>query len=189
MAKKIGVLALQGGFASHARMIEAVGGSVVYIRQPSDFAGCQGIVLPGGESTAITWLLRKQGLFAPLLQACSYLPVLATCAGLILLGREGTDARVNQMRLLDIAVKRNGYGAQVDSFTQQVSLCNGCEIPGVFIRAPKITALGEGVEVIGTVDQEPVLVQQGLVIAATFHPELTNDTTIHKRFFALCANH
>jgi 5'-phosphate synthase pdxT subunit len=137
----------------------------------------------------MTWLLKREGLFDALRKAAERLPVFATCAGLILLGKGVRDPRVEQLELLDITVERNGYGAQVDSFEGRVQLADGGIIEGVFIRAPKIKAVGPSVTVLGTCEGEPVLVQQGNILAASFHPELGGDLLLHKMLLSLKLGH
>jgi 5'-phosphate synthase pdxT subunit len=177
---------LQGDFREHAAMLARIGADPVLVRLPEQLAELDGLVVPGGESTTIGRLARLYGLDVPL--AAFDRPVLATCAGMILLAREAVDGVPDQLLLgmLDVTVRRNGYGRQVFSFEADVALA-GDRVPvrGVFIRAPRIERLGPDVEVVGTFDGEPVLVREGAVLAASFHPELTEDTRVHERFLAL----
>jgi 5'-phosphate synthase pdxT subunit len=172
----VGVLALQGGFSNHLDMLRGLGAAGREVRVPADLAGLDAIVLPGGESTTMTLGIEREGLSEPLSDFVrSGKPVLATCAGTILLD----DAHLG---LLDISCERNAYGAQTHSFEGPVELAGGHEFPGVFIRAPKIVRVGEGVDVVATLDGAPVGVRRGAVTAHTFHPELTDDKTIHLEF-------
>jgi 5'-phosphate synthase pdxT subunit len=173
----IGVLAVQGNFREHAAMLQRLGADVVEVRKPEELEGLDGLVIPGGESTAIMRLIRLYGLEEAIRRFAE--PIFGTCAGLILLDRE-------HLGLVDVAVDRNAYGRQVASFETDLEL-HGEERPlrGVFIRAPRIRETGPEVEVLAELDGEPVLVRQGRFLAATFHPELTDDTRAHERFLEL----
>jgi 5'-phosphate synthase pdxT subunit len=174
---RIGVLALQGNFREHAAMLRGLDAEPVEVRRRDQLAGLDGLVVPGGESTAIGRLMRIGGLEEPVAEFPGAL--LGTCAGMILFARD-------HLGLLDVEVGRNAFGRQVASFEADVQL-EGEEAPlrGVFIRAPRVVDLGPEVEVLGTLDREPVLVRQGRVLAASFHPELTDDTRVHERFLQL----
>jgi 5'-phosphate synthase pdxT subunit len=185
-ALRIGVLAVQGDVREHAAMLAGLGADVVEVRRPEDLEGLDGVVLPGGESTAIGRLVRLAGLDEPLRDFPG--PLFGTCAGLILLAREATDGVPGQplLGLLDVAVRRNGYGRQVASFEADLTLARGEEpLRGVFIRAPLITDRGPGVEVLAELAGDPVLVREGRILAASFHPELTGDARVHERFLDL----
>jgi 5'-phosphate synthase pdxT subunit len=174
---RIGVLALQGNFREHAAMLRRLGAEAVEVRKPEQLDGLDGLVVPGGESTAIRRLMRVSGLEEPVAGFPG--PLFGTCAGLILFDR-------SHLGLLDVDAVRNAYGRQVASFEAEVDLAGEEEpIRGVFIRAPRIGELGAGVEVLGRLDDEPVLVREGRVLAASFHPELTEDTRVHERFLEL----
>lgn len=176
-ALRIGVLALQGNFREHAAVLERLGANVVEVRKPDQLDGLDGLVVPGGESTAMRRLMRIYGLEEPLGSFPG--PLFGTCAGMILFDRRHLD-------LIDVEVERNAYGRQVASFEEDVEL-DGEEKPlrGVFIRAPRLEEAGPDVEVLGRLRGEPVLVRQGRVLAASFHPELTDDTRVHERFLAM----
>jgi len=178
---RIGVLALQGAFREHAATLERLGAEVVEVRLPAELEGLDGLVLPGGESTTIMRLAELYGLDRALREYRG--AVLGTCAGMIVLDREHLD-------LADLVVDRNAYGRQVKSFEADVRL-DGDERPlrGVFIRAPRIRELGAGVEVLGELDGEPVLVRDGRMLLASFHPELTDDTRVHELFLELVREH
>jgi 5'-phosphate synthase pdxT subunit len=174
---RIGVLALQGAFREHAQMLRRLGAEVVEVRLPEELEGLDGLVIPGGESTTIMRLARIYGLD----DAIQRYPgaIFGTCAGMIVLDRA-------HLGLADLEVDRNAYGRQVRSFEADVDL-EGDERPlrGVFIRAPRIRELGEDVDVLGSLDGEPVLVRDGRLLLAAFHPELTDDTRVHERFLDL----
>jgi pyridoxal 5'-phosphate synthase pdxT subunit len=174
---RIGVLALQGAFREHARVLRSLGADVVEVRLPDELDGLDGLVIPGGESTTILRLAALYGLDEAIRTFRG--PVFGTCAGMIVLDRE-------HLGLADLRVDRNAYGRQVQSFEAEVALA-GHERPleGVFIRAPRIRELGENVEVLGELDGEPVLVRDGRLLLAAFHPELTDDTRVHERFIEM----
>jgi 5'-phosphate synthase pdxT subunit len=174
---RIGVLAVQGNFREHAAMLRRLGAEPVEVRKPKQLEGLDGLVIPGGESTAIMRLVRLYGLEEAIREFTR--PVLGTCAGMILLDR-------HHLGVLDLEVERNAYGRQVASFEADLSL-EGDERPlrGVFIRAPRVGDVGSEVEVLAELDGEPVLLRDGRVIVASFHPELTDDTRVHERFLDL----
>jgi pyridoxal 5'-phosphate synthase pdxT subunit len=174
---RIGVLALQGAFREHAAALGKLGAEVVEVRLPEELDRPDGLVVPGGESTTIMRLAELYGLDEAIRSYRG--AVFGTCAGMIVLDREHLD-------LVDLVVDRNAFGRQVKSFEADVDLV-GDEIPlrGVFIRAPRIRILGDGVEVVGTLDGEPVLVQDGRFLLASFHPELTDDLRVHELFLAM----
>jgi pyridoxal 5'-phosphate synthase pdxT subunit len=171
------VLALQGAFREHVQVLRRLGADVVEVRLPEELEGLDGLVIPGGESTSIMRLARIYGLDEAIRRYRG--AILGTCAGMIVLGRA-------HLGLADLDVDRNAYGRQVRSFEADVELEDG-EPPlhGVLIRAPRIRGLGEDVDVLGTLDGEPVLVRDGRLLLAAFHPELTEDTRVHERFLEL----
>ncbi len=182
----VGVLALQGAFVAHQRALEDAGATTRQVRQPADLAGVDGLVIPGGESTTMSKLLSSSGLFDDVKALLSDgLPVLGTCAGMILLASEVLDGRPDQLSFgaIDISVQRNGYGRQVDSFETDLDVV-GFDHPfhAVFIRAPKVVSIGANVEVLAEYDGVPVVARQGQVMVASFHPELTHDARLHARF-------
>ena len=184
---KVGVLALQGAFREHREVLEALGISTLEVRVPEHLSGVDALVLPGGESTTMTRLLRTSGLHDPLVERLrDGMPAFGTCAGLILLSAEVRDGRPDQVPLgvLDVTVRRNGYGRQRDSFETGLDVAGltGAAFPGVFIRAPVIERAGESVEVLAAHEGLPVLVRQGSVWASTFHPELSGDLRVHQQF-------
>jgi 5'-phosphate synthase pdxT subunit len=179
----VGVLALQGDFAAHAAALEALGHRAVEVRTAAELERLDGLVLPGGESTVQLKLIAREGLAEPLdAFVRSGRPVLATCAGLVLSSRAVTNPEQHAFGWLDVAVARNAWGRQLDSFE---AVSDSDDLPLVFIRAPRITRVGAGVEVLATFRGEPVLVRQGNVTGATFHPELTADRRVHRDAFAV----
>jgi len=181
----IGILGLQGAFARHRAALEKLGAANRLVRYPEELDGVDGLIIPGGETTTMSKLLDESGLRTVLVAFARERPVFGTCAGMVLMAREAGDARVETLDLLDIAVARNAYGRQVDSFTRPLEISlNGtlAELRGVFIRAPRILKIGGGVEVLASVDGEPVFVRQGRHMACAFHPELSGTTTIHQYF-------
>jgi 5'-phosphate synthase pdxT subunit len=178
----IGVLALQGGFAAHRRMLRSLGADVREVRVPDDLDGLDGLVLPGGESTTMTLGIEREGLATPLRElAAAGTPILGTCAGLIMLDRE-------HLQIMDIVARRNAFGRQVRSFEADLDVegIDGPPLRAVFIRAPWIAEHGDGVEILAAFEGHPVAAREGDVLAIAFHPELGRDTRIHERFLALC---
>ncbi len=182
---------MQGAFAEHIRALEACGARTRVLRSAEDLDGLDGIVLPGGESTTMTMLMERVGLSGPLRGAIEGgMPTLATCAGVIVLARKVLDGIADQqgLGLLDIAVRRNGYGRQVDSFEAELEIAGlGAKtFPGVFIRSPVVESTG-AVEVIATHEGRAVAVRQGHILALCFHPELTRDLRLHREFVLMAA--
>jgi 5'-phosphate synthase pdxT subunit len=179
----VGVLALQGGFAAHARMLRELGAGVREVRVPAGLDGLDGLVIPGGESTTMTLGIEREGLAGPLRAfATSGRAVLGTCAGLILLDRA-------HLGLMDIEAERNAFGRQVRSFEADLDVAglDGPPLRAVFIRAPWISAHGDGVEILATVDGHAVAARQESLTVVAFHPELGRDTRLHERFLVACA--
>ena len=186
---KVGVLALQGAFARHCEVLTALGAATLEVRTPVDLEAVDAMVMPGGESTTMSMLLDSSGLRTPLAgRMADGLPVLGTCAGMILLAVRVTDGRPDQRSFaaIDIDVRRNGYGRQVDSFEDEFPVA-GLDGPfhGVFIRAPVVERVGPTVEVLARVDTIPVLCREGSVLVSSFHPEMSGDGRIHERFLDL----
>jgi 5'-phosphate synthase pdxT subunit len=170
---RIGVLAVQGNFREHAAMLRRLGAEVVEVRKPEQLDGLDGLVIPGGESTTFTRLMRLYGLDAAV--RSFERPIFGTCAGMIVLGRD-------HLGLTDLAVRRNAFGRQVASFETDLDVGLGEPVRAVFIRAPWIDEVGPGVEVLAEVDGHPVLARDGRILVASFHPELTDDVRIHELF-------
>jgi 5'-phosphate synthase pdxT subunit len=186
---KVGVLALQGAFAQHAAVLARLGAEPREVRTPADLDGVAALVLPGGESTTMSLLLDSSGLFDEIAARLSTgMPAFGTCAGMILLGREILDGRADQrcFGAVDIAVRRNAFGRQVDSFEADLAVTGIPDperrFPAVFIRAPVVEETGPSVEVLAAVDGRAVLCRSGRVFVAAFHPELSNDTRLHELF-------
>jgi 5'-phosphate synthase pdxT subunit len=185
-AMKIGVLALQGDFDAHRRRLEQLGAEVVLVKKPEQLDQIDGLVIPGGESGTFLKLLGEAG-FEKLKQFVHSKPTFGTCAGAILLASEVENPKQAGLGALDIRIRRNAYGRQVDSSIREGKL-NGSPIEMVFIRAPKIEHVGPEVEVIATEGNDPVAVRQGKTMAATFHPELSEDPRVHQVFLELVGN-
>jgi 5'-phosphate synthase pdxT subunit len=183
VAPRIGVLSLQGDFERHGAMLAALGAEPGRVTLPRDLEGLEALLLPGGESSTMLRLLEATGLREPLERFVRERPVLGTCAGVILLAREVADVPAPPLGVLDIAVERNAYGRQIDSFSDTLDApVLGGTFDGVFIRAPRIRRVGPGVEVVATHRGEPVAVRAGRVAGLCFHPELTPDVRFHRWF-------
>jgi 5'-phosphate synthase pdxT subunit len=198
----IGVLALQGDFDAHRRRLEQLGAEVVLVKKPEQFDAIDGLVIPGGESGTFLKLLGEEG-FAKLRAFVHAKPTFGTCAGAILLATDVENPKQAGLDALDIRIRRNAYGRQIDSSIREGKLlpnalkangdakpehdqASGSPLEMVFIRAPKIERIGPNVEILATEGSDPVAVRQGRVMAATFHPELSDDTRVHQAFLDLC---
>jgi 5'-phosphate synthase pdxT subunit len=175
----VGVLAIQGDFEAHAKVLEALGATTREVRKPADLDGLDGLVIPGGESTTMTLGIEREGLAEPLRRlVAAGKPVLGTCAGMIMLDRSHLD-------LLDVTCERNAFGRQVRSFEADLDVASlDGPVRGVFIRAPRVAERGEGVEVLAELDGAPVAVRQDNILAVAFHPETTGDTRLHEWLLA-----
>ncbi len=188
---KIGILALQGAFVEHEKVLDQLGVTSVEIRNLDDFQQDQndlsGLILPGGESTTMGKLLRDQNMLIPIREAIlSGLPVFGTCAGLILLAKEITSQEESHLGTMDMVVERNAYGRQLGSFYTEAE-CKGVgQIPMTFIRGPIISSVGEGVEILATVENQIVAAQEKNMLVSSFHPELTDDVRLHQYFINMC---
>lgn len=185
----VGVLALQGAFALHQELLESLGRRVRQVRRPEHLEGIDRLVVPGGESTTMSMLAERSGLLEPLRELTSSgIPVFGTCAGAILLSTHIRDGRADQHCLgaIDIVTRRNGFGRQVDSFTEPVHITgiDGPAFTAVCIRAPVIDDVGDGVQVLARIDGHPALVRQGAIMVSIFHPELADDTRVHELFLS-----
>jgi 5'-phosphate synthase pdxT subunit len=187
--KRVGVLSLQGDFAAHGAALERAGAEPVYVRERAQFSTLDGLVIPGGESTTMLKLLRKENLLEDLAEFGSRKPVFGTCAGAIVMAKHVTNPAQESLGMMDIEVERNAYGRQVDSRVAELNACaeftgrtGAGKLEAVFIRAPIIRRVGAGVNVLAEYDGTPVLVEQGRHIASTFHPELTKDLRVHALF-------
>jgi 5'-phosphate synthase pdxT subunit len=193
---KVGVLSLQGDFTAHGRMLARLGAEVVYVREAAQLADVLGVILPGGESTTMLKLLDEEKLFDPLIDFAARRPLFGTCAGTILMASEVSHPQQRSMNLLDIAVERNAYGRQLDSSIRRIEpseeLARRTQpggFEGVFIRAPIIRRVGANVRILAREGDHPVLIEQDKHMAATFHPELTNDERIHRLFLDKARSH
>ncbi|HEX4007497.1 MAG TPA: pyridoxal 5'-phosphate synthase glutaminase subunit PdxT [Acidobacteriaceae bacterium] len=180
---RIGVLALQGDYDAHAQALRDVGAEPVLIRKPEELSGIDGLLIPGGESTTFLKFLERNGFFDALQDFVRTMPTFGTCAGCILLATEVTHPPQASLGVLNATVERNAYGRQIDSSIH----IGDTRLPGgplemVYIRAPRIVKTGDGVKVLAERDGFPVLVEQGHIMAATFHPELSSDRRVHRRF-------
>jgi 5'-phosphate synthase pdxT subunit len=185
---RIGILAIQGDYAAHAEALAESGAEPIEVRKPDQLAGLDGLILPGGESTTMLKFLKLR-FFEALEQFCGSHPVFGTCAGAILLAREVRNPKQRSLGILDAVVERNAYGRQIDSAILRAET----ELPGgplemVFIRAPRIVETGAGVQVLARRDGSPALVRQGVVMAATFHPELSSDRRVHRLFVQIVSD-
>jgi 5'-phosphate synthase pdxT subunit len=190
--KKVGVLALQGDFEAHSRALARAGAEPVLARTASDLQDLDGLVIPGGESTTMLKLLNVENMVAPLVEFGRRRPIFGTCAGAILLAREVTHPAQQSLDLMDLTVERNGYGRQIDSRVAHVAptpefahRTHPGDLEAVFIRAPIIRRLGADARVLATYQGDPVLVQQGRHLVATFHPELSADSRVHDLFLSM----
>jgi pyridoxal 5'-phosphate synthase pdxT subunit len=183
---KIGVLALQGDFDAHRRRLEELGAEVVLVKKPEQLDAIDGLIIPGGESGTFLKLLGEEG-FDKLRQFVHVKPTFGTCAGAILLASEVENPQQKGLGAINIRIRRNAYGRQIDSSIRE-GLLGSSPLEMVFIRAPKIEHVGAGVEIIATEGADPVAVRQGRAMAATFHPELSDDPRVHKAFLDLVAD-
>ena len=178
---QVGILALQGDFEAHEKILRGLGAGVVQVRVPDDLVGLDALIIPGGESTVMTLGIEREGLAEPLRQLASNgTPVLGTCAGMIMLDRD-------HLGLLDVSTRRNAFGRQLHSFEADLDLSgvDGGPVHAVFIRAPWVEEVGPGVEVLGSVDEHPVAIRQGNLLALSFHPELSGETRVHELLLAM----
>lgn len=179
--KRVGILALQGGFEAHAKILRAIGAQPLEVRVPAELAGLDALIIPGGESTVMTLGIEREGLAEPLRRFVDAgTPVLGTCAGMIMLDRD-------HLGVIDVATKRNAFGRQLRSFETDLEVAGiaGGPIHAVFIRAPWVTEVGLDVEVLGRVDDHPVAIRRGNVLAVSFHPELAGETRLHALLLGL----
>jgi 5'-phosphate synthase pdxT subunit len=186
---KIGVLAIQGDYEAHKMRLQQLGAEVTLVRKPEQLDAIDGIVIPGGESSTFLNFLAERGFLEKLRDFVSTKPTFGTCAGAILLARQVENPPQQSLEAMDIRIRRNAYGRQIDSSIRQAQSKLGDKpLEMVFIRAPKIVSTGKGVEVLARHGGDPVLVRQGKIMAATFHPELSEDTRVHQEFVKMVRN-
>ena len=189
---KVGVLALQGAFKLHVQALERLGVEAIEVRSLENFGASEALIIPGGESTTMSFLLESSGIFNSLQERSNNgMPILGTCAGMILLSSKITDGRNDQkpLNLIDIEVRRNGYGRQIDSFESDLLIQGfNSSFRGVFIRAPLVENVSEKVEVLAEINGRPVMCRQDSIIVTSFHPELADDDRIHAEFLQLVSN-
>ena len=186
---KVGVLAIQGDYEAHKAVLERLGAEVALVRKPEQLDSIDAIVIPGGESSTFLNFLSEHGFLEKLRDFVSTKPTFGTCAGAILLAKQVENPPQQSLGALDITIRRNAYGRQIDSSIREAATELGEKpLEMVFIRAPRITATGKEVEVLARKDGDPVLVREGKIMAATFHPELSNDTRVHEEFLKLVGN-
>ncbi len=187
---RIGVLALQGAYQSHADTLSSLGAEPILIRRPEALSNLHGLILPGGESTTFLRHLERDGFYDVLSRFVRHTPTFGTCAGAILLARDVSNPPQHSLGAMDIAIERNAYGRQNDSvILHEETRLEGGPLEMVFIRAPRIASVGPAVETLASRDGYPVLVRQGHLLAATFHPELSSDPRVHQLFLTLVAAH
>ena len=189
---KVGVLALQGAFKLHVQALKRLGVEAIEVRTLENFEASQALIIPGGESTTMSFLLESSGIFEALQERSNNgMPILGTCAGMILLSSKITDGRNDQkpLKLIDIEVRRNGYGRQIDSFESDL-MVKGFEnfFKGGFIRAPLVESVGENVDVLAELNGQPIMCRQESTIVTSFHPELADDDRIHAEFLEMVSN-
>lgn len=186
---RIGVLALQGDFAKHAEVLRSLGVEVQEVRKAQDLENCQGLIIPGGESTVMLRQLDFIKMRETLLAFARQKSLFGTCAGLILMSEQVEDFPLQPLKLLDVTVERNAFGRQVESFQAFISLefipGHSKTFPAFFIRAPRIRRCGKGVQILATLGDEPILVRQGYHLGSSFHPELTADPQVHQYFIEM----
>jgi 5'-phosphate synthase pdxT subunit len=185
-SRTIGILALQGAYEAHAKTVRALGATPKLVRLPADLEGVDGLIMPGGESTTMLKFLERHNFFDTLKTFVQTTPTFGTCAGAILLAKDVENPAQKSLAAIDITVERNAYGRQIDSTILTASTkLEGGPLEMVFIRAPRITRTGPDVEILASRDEYPVLVRQGHLLAATFHPELSSDNRVHQLFLNL----
>ncbi len=188
MQRTIGVLALQGDFARHAAMLQSLKVETVHVKKPEELQVCDGLIIPGGESTTLTKLMHKYGFYESIRDFSQRFPIMGTCAGTIMVASEINDHRVTPLHLIDLSVARNAYGRQIESFITNVDascLSGSSTFRAIFIRAPQIQHVGPNTEVLMKWQKQPIMVRENNILALTFHPELTDDPRIHQYFLEM----
>ena len=188
MRFNIGILALQGDFLKHEQIIKSLGTDTILVKKPEELKLCDALIIPGGESTTLIKLIDIYNFRDAICDFAQNKPAMGTCAGAILLSKNSNDSRINPLGLIDIDIKRNAYGRQINSFLSDIDISKIKDsklFEAVFIRAPQITRVGESVKTIATFQENPIMVYDKNILALTFHPELTNDHRIHQYFLGL----
>jgi 5'-phosphate synthase pdxT subunit len=186
---QIGVLAIQGDYEAHKARLEQLGAAVVLVRKPEQLDSIDAIVIPGGESSTFLNFLSERGFLEKLRQFVRTKPTFGTCAGAILLAKDVENPPQESLGALNIRIRRNAYGRQIDSSIREAqTMLEGGPLEMVFIRAPRIVATGKNVQVLASAGEDPVLIREGNIMAATFHPELSPDTRVHQEFLKLIRN-
>jgi len=184
----IGILGLQGAFQKHQQLLEKLSVPTIIVRYPAQLKQCDGLIIPGGESTTMTKLIRQMELFEPIADFSK--PIFGTCAGAILLSDNSNDPRIDNFGKVPVTTIRNAYGRQVESFIQNITLdYNNTTFPAVFIRAPKFKNLDNSIEVLASLNDKPIFLKYKNIILTSFHPELTDDTRIHQYFIDIIVNY
>jgi pyridoxal 5'-phosphate synthase pdxT subunit len=182
----IGILGLQGAFHKHQQLLEKLAVKTVIVRYPDQLNQCDGLIIPGGESTTMTKLIRQMELFEPIENFCK--PIFGTCAGAILLSQNSNDPQIDNFVKIPVTTQRNAYGRQVESFHENIVIDNSRKFHAVFIRAPKFTNVDSSVKILSTLNGEPIYLEYKNILLTSFHPELTNDTRIHQHFIDIILN-
>jgi len=182
----IGILGLQGAFHKHQQLLESLSVNTIIVRYPEQLKQCDGLIIPGGESTTMTKLIRRMELFEPIADFSK--PIFGTCAGAILLSENSNDPQIDNFRKIPVTTQRNAYGRQVESFKEYISIDNSTKFPAVFIRAPKFANIDSSVKILSSLNAEPIYLEYKNILLTSFHPELTNDTRIHQHFIDMIVN-
>jgi len=184
MVVNLGVLALQGNFQQHKHILQSLGANTIYVRYPEELDKCDGLIIPGGESTTMSIQINRNALREPLIQFSSKKSILGTCAGMIMLSTENSSNNVDPLGLMDFYINRNAWGRQINSFSDQLKLNfdKTNDFEGIFIRSPRISKIGKDISVLATYKDEPVMITDGRHCVCSFHPELGNDYRIHSYF-------
>ena len=186
---RIGILALQGDFREHFNLLRKLDTNPVFVRSREDLESVDGLIIPGGESTTISLLMRRYGLDKKIREKCAQgMAIYGTCAGAILLSREVIGNNVSSLNLIDIGIERNAYGRQIDSFEAELKIDGIGKFNGIFIRAPVIDNVDKGAKVLATLNSKSVLIRQKNILVSTFHPELTGDKRVHEYFVRMIKN-
>ena len=177
----IGILALQGDFFLHSKILKSMSINTTFVKTPIELDLCDALIIPGGESSVISKLIKKNYLYDKIINFSKSKSIFGTCAGMIMMAKNCNDKKIDTLNILDIWVDRNAWGRQIKSFNSEL-IIKDTSFNAIFIRAPKVTMIGNSIQVLGKIDNEPVLISNGRHLAASFHPELTNDTTVHRMF-------